>query len=100
MLNSSLTQRFRCLVLLLVLACGALVGGRAEPIISEFMASNLTTLADDDGDFSDWIEIYNPDAAPANLAGWYLTDDAKKKTQWQFPALTLPAQGFLVVFAS
>ena len=27
--------------------------------LSEFMASNNSTLADEDGDFSDWIEIYN-----------------------------------------
>lgn len=73
---------------------------RAAPIISEFMASNTTTLADDDGAFSDWIEIHNPDAAPLSLAGWYLTDSATNKTKWQFPAVTLPAGGYLVVFAS
>ena len=27
----------------------------ADPVISEFMASNATTLADEDGDYSDWI---------------------------------------------
>jgi hypothetical protein len=66
----------------------------------EFMASNATVLADEDGAFSDWIEIYNPDSAPANLGGWYLTDNARKKTKWPIPAVTLPAKGFLVVFAS
>ena len=34
-----------------------------HPVISEFMADNNTTLADEDGQFSDWIEIYNPAAA-------------------------------------
>ena len=33
------------------------------------MAANNTILADEDGDFSDWIEIHNPDPAPLNLAG-------------------------------
>ncbi|MBI5770143.1 MAG: CotH kinase family protein [Verrucomicrobia bacterium] len=64
------------------------------------MASNATTLADENGDFSDWIEIQNPDAGPINLAGWYLTDDATNKVKWPFPAITLPAGGYLVVFAS
>ena len=64
------------------------------------MASNKTTLADDDGDFSDWIEIYNPDATPVELNGWNLTDSAKKKTKWTFPSVTLAPQAFLVVFAS
>lgn len=72
----------------------------AEPIITEFMASNKTTLADDDGDFSDWIEINNPDPTPINLNGWYLTDSASDKNKWQFPAVTIPAGGYLVVFAS
>ena len=43
----------------------ALAGGsvflNATPVISEFMADNDTVLADEDGDFSDWIEIHNPD---------------------------------------
>jgi hypothetical protein len=73
---------------------------RAEPVISEFMASNSATLADDDGAFSDWIEIYNPDATAVNLNGWFLTDNTKERKKWPFPAVSLPAKGYLVVFAS
>jgi hypothetical protein len=76
---------------------GLLVG---QPIISEFMASNDSTVQDDDGDFSDWIEIHNPGDSSINLAGWYLTDDADEKTKWQFPAITLEADAYLLVFAS
>ncbi len=72
----------------------------AAPVITEFMASNESTLADEEGDFSDWVEIHNPDAAPLNLDGWYLTDSASNKTKWQFPAVSIPADGYLVVFAS
>ena len=43
--------------------------------ITEFMAVNRTTLADEDGDFPNWLEIYNGGANPANLAGWHLTDN-------------------------
>ncbi len=72
----------------------------AGPVISEFMASNATTLADADGEFSDWIELHNPDAAPVSLAGYHLTDDAAELNKWTFPAVTLPPGGYLVVFAS
>ncbi|MSU25265.1 MAG: hypothetical protein EXS32_15785 [Opitutus sp.] len=72
----------------------------AAPAITEFMASNRSALADDDGDFPDWIEIYNPDATAANLAGWYLTDDAKEKTKWKLPAVTIAPRAYLIVFAS
>ena len=50
---------------------------RAEPLISEIMASNTKTLADQNGAFSDWIELHNPEAAAVDLAGWYLADSAQ-----------------------
>ena len=87
----------RAALLLVLVFSGVL---RADPVISEFMAANTRTIADDDGKFSDWIEIYNPDAAPVNLAGWFLTDNITLKNKWQFPALTLPAGGYLIVWAS
>lgn len=64
------------------------------------MASNKTTLKDEDGAYPDWIELFNPDPIPANLRGWFLTDDLYNRTKWQFPDVTLPAGGYLVVFAS
>ncbi len=72
-------------------------------IISEFMASNATSYADEDGDSSDWIEIQLLNSAclpDINLAGWYLTDDPLNRTKWQFPSVTLEAGGYLLVFAS
>jgi hypothetical protein len=49
----------------------------ASPLITEFMAKNNSTLADEDGSFPDWIEIHNPEASAADLGGYYLTDDAR-----------------------
>jgi hypothetical protein len=73
---------------------------RADPIISEFMAANTNVLADEDGAYSDWIELHNPDDVAVNLAGWYLTDSATAKTKWRLPAVTVQPGGYLVVFAS
>jgi hypothetical protein len=72
----------------------------AEVVISEFMAKNNSVIRDEDGDFSDWIEIYNPGKSSVNLDGWHLTDDSKDPVKWKFPAVILPADGFLVVWAS
>ena len=72
----------------------------SAPEISEFMAYNRGSTIDDDDDRSDWIEIYNPDGSPANLRGWSLTDDPGHELKWEFPAVTLPARGYLVIFAS
>ena len=69
-------------------------------LISEFMASNTRTLADADGEFSDWIEILNPGTNTVDLAGWHLTDDPAVLAKWTFPSTDLAPGGFLVVFAS
>lgn len=69
-------------------------------VINEFMADNEATLMDEDSEFNDWIEIYNQTGSPVYLDGWYLTDSATDPTQWEFPAVTLGGDGYLVVFAS
>jgi hypothetical protein len=69
-------------------------------VISEFMAANATGARDEDGEFSDWIEIYNQGALPASLLGWYLTDSPQDLTKWQFPAVTVPGSSAVLVFAS
>src|SRR5882762_3456930 len=81
---------------LLVLARSA----SAQIIISEFMADNKSTFADENGQFPDWIEIYNTSAGTVNLNGWSLTDDPTRQARWFFPATNLTAKGFMVIFAS
>ncbi|PYI82054.1 MAG: hypothetical protein DME26_18720, partial [Verrucomicrobia bacterium] len=86
--------------LLCGLASANIARAASSVIISEFMADNTRTLADENGSFEDWIEIYNAGAGPVNLGGWYLTDNAGDLTQWRFPSTNLNAGAFLVVFAS
>jgi len=79
----------------------ALPYAQADLSISEFLASNSgASLVDQDGDSSDWIEIHNNGSAAVSLAGYSLTDDATDLDQWTFPNISIPANGYLVVFAS
>ncbi|MBN2507567.1 MAG: lamin tail domain-containing protein, partial [Verrucomicrobia bacterium] len=73
---------------------------QTPPQITEFMAANEAILADEDGEYSDWIEIYNPSITAVNLGGWYLTDNAGHLAKWAFPETNLAAYSYLVVFAS
>jgi hypothetical protein len=82
------------IVLVLPLQC------LAAPMISEFMASNSEVFLDGDGQFSDWVEIYNPDETSVNLEGWSLTDSAANLTKWTFPAVEIPARGYLLAMCS
>ena len=69
-------------------------------VINEFMASSDSGIVDENGDFSDWIEIYNPTGQAVNLQGWSLTDDTTALDKWSFPDLTLGSDEYLVIFAS
>ena len=68
--------------------------------ISEVMASNKTTITDADGDYSDWVEIYNSSDVPVNLSGWGLTTDVTDRMAFRFPNMTLGAREYCLVFAS
>ncbi len=72
----------------------------ADPVISEFMADNSGYLADEDGQFMDWIEVYNPGPGSVNLAGWALTDVSTTPQKWVFPSRNLDAGQSVVVWAS
>lgn len=69
-------------------------------LISEVMAVNLSTLPDEDGDYEDWIEIYNPESYAVNLDGYGLSDREKEPFRWQFPAVEIEPGERLVIFAS
>ena len=71
-----------------------------DPRINEFVADNQSGLADEDGNEVDWVEIFNPNPVAQDLTGWYLTDDPLVPAKWQFPAVSINANGYLVVFAS
>ncbi len=69
--------------------------------INEFLASNINGLVDvESGEYSDWIEIYNPSDSLIDLSGFSMTDDINDSSMWQFPINTfIDSQSYLVIFA-
>jgi len=84
-------------ILFFTLVCFWTAGAGANPVISEFMADNVSGIKDEDGIVRDWIEIHNPTAAPIDLNNWKLADSG---STWTFPAVTLAPGEFLIVWAS
>ena len=69
--------------------------------INEVMSSNKNSITDYDGEYSDWIELYNPNDIEVNLAGYYLTDDVLDLTKWEFPRnFFISAKSHYLLFAS
>ena len=73
--------------------------GLGQVVISEFMEKNRAVLRDEDGDFSDWIELYNQSGEAVSLAGWTISDK-ESKLGWPLPELMLEPGQRLLLFAS
>ena len=70
--------------------------------INEWMAANSHTLGNpaNKNKPDDWFELYNYGAVPANLAGFYLTDNPANPLLFQIPAgYVIPPGGYLLVWA-
>jgi len=72
----------------------------AQLQINELLAVNSTIANDPDfGRFSDFLELRNASAAPVNLSGYTLTDDATNPKKWILPAVVLAPGQYLVAWA-
>lgn len=67
-------------------------------VISELMAKNRTTLSDADGNYPDWLELYNAADVPVDLTGWRLTDDITDRTKLSLDGVTIGAGEYLIVW--
>lgn len=73
---------------------------KAQVVINEFQSINESTIADYQGDFPDWIELYNSGKTNVNLTGYGLSDKVESPLQWVFPNITIGAGQYLIIFAS
>ncbi|RLC25339.1 MAG: hypothetical protein DRH21_04165 [Deltaproteobacteria bacterium] len=76
------------------------MGFTQDIVINEMMSSNGSTIEDDFGDHSDWIELYNNSSESISIFNWYLSDNEESIDKWQFPDTTIFPHDFLLVFCS
>ncbi|SET46704.1 Fn3 associated [Natronincola peptidivorans] len=88
------------MALLILVFISAWTSFNKELYINEIMSSNGSTIADEDGDYEDWIELYNGGKRIIDLEGYYLSDNEKSLTKWQFPPVQMEPDQYLVVWAS
>ena len=72
----------------------------AQLYINEVLSSNDSSEQDEDGDYSDWLEIWNDGAEAVDLTGWGLSDSSANPFKWTFGAVAIQPGEFLVVWAS
>jgi spore coat protein CotH len=67
--------------------------------INEIMADNDTTIADEYGEYDNWIELYNGDDEAVWLGDKYLSDNLGNPDKWQLPDLTMQPGTFIIIWA-
>jgi hypothetical protein len=69
-------------------------------VVNEIMASNSTTVTDDNGDYEDWFELYNNSDVTLSLDNLYATDSSTNLLKWAFPSgITIAPGAYLIVWA-
>lgn len=72
----------------------------AQTVLISEVAPASSTLADEEGAFEDWVELYNPTATQLSLDGYTVADDRDDASPWALPdGLAVPPFGFLVLWA-
>ncbi|MFQ5797508.1 MAG: lamin tail domain-containing protein, partial [Bacteroidota bacterium] len=87
----------RCLVAIassMLSSISALAQTAQHLVVSEVQTAGTSTQ-------DEFVELYNPTAAPVNLAGWRLARKTSSGTEsnllTSFPAVSIPARGFLLI---
>jgi hypothetical protein len=96
-------------VVLIILTAGLLAACGEEPVepeaslldlyINEFLAANESTIPNENGDYVDYVELYNASDIDLSLDGMYMTDDLDEPLLHLLPALTVPGGGYLLLWA-
>ncbi len=88
------------LILSLIISCCSLNLPAQTLVINEVMASNTSAIADEDGEFSDWIELYNAGTTTVYLEDHGLSDNSGNPFKWIFPDVSISPGQHLLVWAS
>ncbi len=72
----------------------------AQLVINEVMSSNFNTISDEDGQYEDWIELYNAGPNAVSLLNYSLSDDISNPQKWIFPDIEMAPNSYILVWAS
>lgn len=72
----------------------------SQIVVNEYSCSNVSSFADNYGEYEDWIELYNASGAALDISGYYLSDKAGNPIKWQMPSIIIPSNGTVIFYAS
>ena len=72
--------------------------GDSLQLINEVCCSNFNLLQDENGNYSDYIELWNPTDEVLSLENYYLSDDSEKLDKYSLADITLEPKQYQVLF--
>lgn len=73
--------------------------GYQDLVINEIMAKNEFTHEDQNGQYDDWIELFNASNYTISTSGIFLSDDPQNSTKWEMPDLIIEPGKYVIVWA-
>lgn len=73
---------------------------QAQIRINEGSNRNFSAIADEDGDYPDWVELYNSGTDTINLFNYSISDNPSNITKWTFPAVNISPGEYKIIFCS
>lgn len=67
-------------------------------VINEVCSNNFSLIADDDGNYSDYVELYNPASVPVSLTGFSLSDSKNELNKCPLDSMVIPARGYVLIW--
>lgn len=68
-------------------------------VINEFMTNNVNTAKNPQGDYADWVELFNPTKEDIHLKGIYFSDNIQDLNQWAFPDTVIASKSYMILWA-
>ena len=71
--------------------------------INEIQSQNISTISDEEAEFDDWVDVYNPNNFDVDLAGYFWSDDSLDPLKDRLGAgdagTVVPANGYQIFWA-
>lgn len=98
---------FRTLIIIVVFAGISFSQGcekqntvESSVVINEVMPVNTSYITDQNGEYDDWIELFNNSYMALDISGYYLSDSKSQLSKWKIPDGTIiSGNGYLVFWA-
>jgi hypothetical protein len=72
----------------------------SDIVLNELLPVNTSTVPDQNGEYDDWIELYNLSGSVKDISGYFLSDNKDHFSKWEFPSGTsIPGNGYLIIWA-